>query len=749
MASTSTLTTAPAIAATTSTVGADTPRTSSNTTSTPPATSSVPSRASLHELYALPAPIKTFPLPTFNPSNPVSLAQLAYVWLKQVISPPPSEPSVIHTGIWDPETRSVNVTDPVSVRALWEQGFFGKGSLSRSEPNWQKRELNRRESRGKTVSEQRTEARREERRAAKWERAKAELEAIERQRQEEAARAVESRTEPPAQIQAPVAEPVVEAVARIAAPIVEQVVQAVAPVVEPVPEPDTPKHLKRKYSREEPQPPVGPAELLALPNSRESLPTFLEAVGCADQPRSRLNPAETLSLAHPIIVSPQPQVKVARSTEPKPPVGPVELLALPNSLPLLPKSQNNSPDFKQPKPPVCPLDLLALPNSLADLALLSPLSAVTEEIVVPEAETFSFRIDGHEEHPLFERLVQPSGMPNSVNGTFEVSASTPPASDNGDAPIDEAKPNGISPIADGIASPPPSLSSASGSVDHVEAQGAEHQPLKRRKSVRFSPLVESTTFQHHDPPSPNHSAGSPPKSASPTLSRSVDSSAPLSAPVVTSSDLLALATPSVETPIPVGELPNKEHFQLAPEEAFFLVFTVGALKVLDPVTLAPIPTEDLLNLFRAHSYFPPRSLTMPSATLQPSDPFLVNYAVYHHFRSLGWVPRHGVKFGVDFILYQRGPVFDHSEFGVMVMPSYSDALWEEHEHEAPKKSWSWLMGVNRVLSHVLKALVLVYVDIPPPPVFDEAMKQGGIAAALKKYAIREVMVRRFSINRNR
>jgi tRNA-splicing endonuclease subunit Sen2 len=194
------------------------------------------------------------------------------------------------------------------------------------------------------------------------------------------------------------------------------------------------------------------------------------------------------------------------------------------------------------------------------------------------------------------------------------------------------------------------------------------------------------------------------------------------------------------------ELVNKEHFQLAPEEAFFLVFSLGVLKVVDPVAGSPIPTERLLFLFRSYSYFPPRSL---DSGLRADDPFLVNYAVYHHFRSLGWVPRHGIKFGVDWILYQRGPVFDHSEFGIMVLPSYSHPSWEYHEHEEPKRSWSWLMGVNRVLSHVLKSLVLVYVDIPPPTVFAEEMKHGGIAAALKKYTIREVMVRRFSVNRNR
>src|SRR5690242_6428316 len=101
-------------------------------------------RPPLNQTYTLPAPIRTFPLPTFYPNNPISLLHLVYAWLSQVLRPPPQEPSVVHTGIWDPETRSVHVRDPVSVRALWEQGFYGKGSLSRSEPNWLKRELARR-----------------------------------------------------------------------------------------------------------------------------------------------------------------------------------------------------------------------------------------------------------------------------------------------------------------------------------------------------------------------------------------------------------------------------------------------------------------------------------------------------------------------------------------------------------------------------------------------------------------------------
>ena len=54
----------------------------------------------------------------------------------------------------------------------------------------------------------------------------------------------------------------------------------------------------------------------------------------------------------------------------------------------------------------------------------------------------------------------------------------------------------------------------------------------------------------------------------------------------------------------------------------------------------------------------PRSLSHPG----PNNPFIIKYAVYHHFRSLGWVVRGGLKFSVDYLLYKRGPVFSHAEF---------------------------------------------------------------------------------------
>jgi tRNA-splicing endonuclease subunit Sen2 len=71
--------------------------------------------------------------------------------------------------------------------------------------------------------------------------------------------------------------------------------------------------------------------------------------------------------------------------------------------------------------------------------------------------------------------------------------------------------------------------------------------------------------------------------------------------------------------------------------------------------------HQIWNAFQgAHSY---PSASGPSS-LEPNrfdNPFLVNYVVYHHYRSLGWVVKGGIKFCVDYLLYKRGPVFHHAE----------------------------------------------------------------------------------------
>lgn len=445
----------------------------SETTITPSTKPRAPRGPSAREIYKQPAPLRVFPFPTIT-SNPLSWVHLAVTWLSHIYSPPQPEPSVVHTAYWDHDTRAIFVTDERSMAALWQQGFYGKGTLSRSEPNWLKREKIRLGGLRGAVSETNTDKRREERNRAKWERARLEQEAIEQSRLREEKAPAEA---------------------------------AVAPLPRTPPSP--------VFS-----PPTGPLELLALPNSHVDLARHLHS----DAPQR--TPASRTFLA---------------------PVGPKELLALPNSH----------------------IDLVKLLQSRA-------------RDVDDSMDTTDASVDG-----------------SGSSGNDEVDTNTT---------VSSTRPG-----------------------------------LNRMKSVRFSPEVQSTVFRRNDPPTPPRT---PPRSRSSSFSKpgaSVLNGSALSKDTHLASRVTAgLSQTIAETPVEVPVV-NKEHLQLAPQEAFFLAFALGALKVVDSATQNVLSVRELLRLLRQNSYFPPRV----SQQLEPDDPFLAHYAVYHHFRSLGWVPRPGVKFGVD------------------------------------------------------------------------------------------------------
>jgi tRNA-splicing endonuclease subunit Sen2 len=212
------------------------------------------------------------------------------------------------------------------------------------------------------------------------------------------------------------------------------------------------------------------------------------------------------------------------------------------------------------------------------------------------------------------------------------------------------------------------------------------------------------------------------------------------------------ATEAQETSQEESVLYNEEHLQLSNEEAFFLAYGLGVLHVYDHQQKAIIPPTSLLSLFCHNSYYPPRD---SSTDLKPDDPFMISYIVYHHFRSLGWVVRSGVKFGVDYLLYNRGPVFSHAEFAVVVIPAYEHSYWSETSDRksycATKqaRSWWWLHCVNRVQAQVKKSLVVCYVEVPPPRSQDTENYSEDIGAILSRYKVREMLIRRWVPNRMR
>jgi tRNA-splicing endonuclease subunit Sen2 len=614
------------------------PVTQSEVAGAPAPASSQPkvNRAAVNKLYALPAPLRTFPLPTFVPHNPISLFHILYVWLSQTVNPPSSHFETPYQGWWSPETRSVHVTDSRSIRGLWEQGFYGKGSLSRSEPNWMNGKKARTTNKGKATSEEVTRQRRAARQQTKWERARKEREAIEQRLLEEAEATLAIETANNADSTSTEEEAISESDTSVTVSDVNG--ELIGGDV-------------KTY-----QSPVGPLELLLLPNSS------------LDLAKSSSNISRTANNGFKSVSNPFSAVEAFVA-----PVGPLQILAMPNS------------DAELPDKDVVPLEdnderIQATHHSLVN----------TDEESLPE-----LKMNGN----------------GSAHGL------------NGHANMIESYMNGYSSITDEIIDG----SVHSDDTAHTSnftpngsamSNGTPRTPkMKRQKSVRFSPTVEKNTFIQNEPPNPEHAT---------------------------------LLITTIEDELESVEIEEQEHFQLTLEEAFFLSYSLGVLTVLDPVTKSPISNKDLFTIFRKSSYFLP--VTNPS--LAPDDPFMLNYVVYHHFRSLGWVIRGGVKFAVDFMLYNRGPVFSHAEFAVVILPSYSDPYWssdsslQDYVKGKEKRTWAWFHCINRVISQVRKTLVLVYVDIPKPSE-DGVEDDIGVDGVLAQYKVREVVMQRWLSNRQR
>jgi len=53
---------------------------------------------------------------------------------------------------------------------------------------------------------------------------------------------------------------------------------------------------------------------------------------------------------------------------------------------------------------------------------------------------------------------------------------------------------------------------------------------------------------------------------------------------------------------------------------------------------------------------------------QIHDKFEEKYIIYKDLRQKGYIPRPGLKFGADFVVYKKGPGLEHSPFIVHVLP---------------------------------------------------------------------------------
>ncbi|KAG1962684.1 tRNA-splicing endonuclease subunit Sen2 [Pimephales promelas] len=172
----------------------------------------------------------------------------------------------------------------------------------------------------------------------------------------------------------------------------------------------------------------------------------------------------------------------------------------------------------------------------------------------------------------------------------------------------------------------------------------------------------------------------------------------------------------------INPFPMMEYLQLSYEEAFFLVYALGCLSIY--YSGEALSVAQVWTMFRS---------------LQPN--FSFSYAAYHYFRSKGWVPKYGIKYGTDLMLYRKGPPFYHASYSVVV--ERSDVCFRG----ALLRSFSWrtLAALSRITGNVSKELMLCYV-ITPSDMTEDMLSSPE---CVKRFTIQEVLVSRWVSSRER
>jgi len=133
-----------------------------------------------------------------------------------------------------------------------------------------------------------------------------------------------------------------------------------------------------------------------------------------------------------------------------------------------------------------------------------------------------------------------------------------------------------------------------------------------------------------------------------------------------------------------------EPLQLGFEEAFYLV----QAGLLDIFSLQ----GEILNLMFLWKHF---------CSLQENFP--PSFFAFSHYKKLGWVPKNGLKFGGDFVLYPLGPSRTHAKYVVN--------LKIEDENGTPrflqkKFDWNSIVSSVRVVEVSVKELLICTIVVP-------------------------------------
>ncbi|NWI93966.1 SEN2 endonuclease, partial [Pitta sordida] len=165
-----------------------------------------------------------------------------------------------------------------------------------------------------------------------------------------------------------------------------------------------------------------------------------------------------------------------------------------------------------------------------------------------------------------------------------------------------------------------------------------------------------------------------------------------------------------------------EYLQLSLEEAFFLVYALGCLSIYYG--------EEPLSILKLWEVF---------TEVKPD--FRTTYMAYHYFRSRGWVPKVGLKYGTDLLLYRKGPPFYHASYSVIA------ELVEDHFEGSLRRPLSWmsLSGLNRTTASASKELMLCYLIRPS----DMTAEEMSSPECMRRIKVQELIVSRWVSSRER
>ncbi len=161
----------------------------------------------------------------------------------------------------------------------------------------------------------------------------------------------------------------------------------------------------------------------------------------------------------------------------------------------------------------------------------------------------------------------------------------------------------------------------------------------------------------------------------------------------------------------------EEYLQLGPEEAFYLVAEAKVLSVMTKEAVLLTERELWVHLG------------------QSNQKFCVRYAAYRHYRLGNWVPKSGLKFGVDFLLYKEGPLYYHSSFAVVVRDI--DGC---HSNDM---NWRDIISLDRANEAAGKELVICQVTGS-----NAAIETGG-PSSIDTMSIKDIFIRRWLPEKDR